>query len=156
MAEANFWGDPAATNEVLRNAQKVYIAPLNVTNQAVITRGMAEYIYNNSNNTFKELIPAVTDYYSTFYDRVLPGIDGSPVHDVFTLYYLTNKDKTNTVHRDVVITETDENKGLSVMDMRYVFDNPKFNHHVVLDFDYNDFINDFIQTMVSKDGNMYK
>jgi purine nucleosidase len=60
------------------------------------------------------------------------------------------------VHRDVVITETDENKGLSVMDMRYVFDNPKFNHHVVLDFDYNDFINDFIQTMVSKDGNMYK
>ncbi|MGM0834739.1 MAG: nucleoside hydrolase [Bacillota bacterium] len=149
MAEANFWGDPASTNEILRNGQKIYITPLNVTNRAIITRRIAEYIYLYSQSAYKKLIPAVTDYYSAFYDKVMPGVDGSPVHDVFTLYYLTNKSRTHTVHRDVYITESILNRGLSVADLRYVHETPKYQHFIVLDFDYQHFIKDFIQTMLA-------
>jgi purine nucleosidase len=149
MAEANFWGDPAATNVVLKEAEKVYITPLNVTNQAIITRDMAAYIYENTKSPYKSLIPAVTDYYAAFYDKVMPGINGSPVHDLFTLYYLLNKGRTNTIQRDVIVTETTNNRGLSVIDMRFVVEEQEKKHFIALDFDYNHFIQDFIRVMIA-------
>ena len=150
VAEANFWGDPIATNVILNQAKKVYITPLNVTNRAIVTRDMATFIFNHTNSPYKYLIPAVTNYYATFYDQVMPGIDGSPVHDVFTLYYLLNKDKTYTIKRDVRVAIVDGNKGLSVADMRMVYKEPEKEHYIALDFDYNDFIADFIQVNIGE------
>ncbi len=143
VAEANFWGDPIATSVILNKAQKVYITPLNVTNRAIITRDIATFIFNQTSSPYKYLIPAVTNYYATFYDQVMPGIDGSPVHDVFTLYYLLNKDKTYTIQRDVRVAVVDGNRGQSIADLRMVYKEPERKHFIVMDFDYNDFIADF-------------
>ncbi|MGD6775279.1 nucleoside hydrolase [Sutcliffiella horikoshii] len=145
VAEANFWGDPIATSVILNKAKKVYITPLNVTNRAIVTRDIATFIFDQTSSPYKYLIPAVTNYYATFYDQVMPGIDGSPVHDVFTLYYLLNKDKTYTIQRDVRVAVVDGNRGQSIADLRMVYKQPQREHYIAMDFDYNDFINDFIE-----------
>ncbi len=152
VAEANFWGDPIAVNVVLNKAKKVYITPLNVTNRAIVTRDIATYIFNQTRGPYKYLIPAVTNYYAAFYDEVMPGIDGSPVHDAFTLYFLLNKDKTYTIRRDVRVAIVDGNRGQSVADLRMVYEEPKFEHYIVMDFDYNDFLADFIRVNVGEEG----
>ncbi|MGD7052106.1 nucleoside hydrolase [Sutcliffiella horikoshii] len=145
VAETNFWGDPIATSVILNKAKKVYITPLNVTNRAIVTRDIATFIFDQTSSPYKYLIPAVTNYYATFYDQVMPGIDGSPVHDVFTLYYLLNKDKTYTIQRDVRVAVVDGNRGQSIADLRMVYKQPQREHYIAMDFDYNDFINDFIE-----------
>jgi purine nucleosidase len=147
-AEANFWGDPIATNVILNKAKKVYITPLNVTNKAIVTRDLATFIFIQTNSPYKIFIPALTDYYSTFYDQVMPDVDGSPLHDVFTLYYLVNRDKAYTIHRDVRVEIVERSKGLSIADMRMVYSQPEFEHYIVMDFDYNDFIEDFIRVNI--------
>lgn len=151
VAEANFWGDPIAVNVVLNKAKKVYITPLNVTNRAIVTREIATYIFNQTSSPYKYLIPAITNYYASFYDEVMPGIDGSPVHDAFTLYYLLNKDKAYTIKRDVRVAIVDGNRGQSVADLRMVYKEPEFEHYIVMDFDYNDFIADFIRVNMGEE-----
>ncbi|WP_339145894.1 MULTISPECIES: nucleoside hydrolase [unclassified Sutcliffiella] len=145
VAEANFWGDPIATSAILNKAKKVYITPLNVTNRAIVTRDIATFIFNHTSSPYKYLIPAVTNYYAAFYDQVLPGIDGSPVHDAFTLYYLINRDKTYTIKRDVRVAIVDGSRGQSIADLRMVYKEPELEHYIVMDFDYNHFIADFIR-----------
>ncbi|WP_226681373.1 nucleoside hydrolase [Sutcliffiella horikoshii] len=144
VAEANFWGDPNATYVILNKAQKVYITPLNVTDRAIVTSDIATYTFNHTNSPYKTLIPEVTNYYATFYDQVMPGIDGSPLHDVFTLYYLLNKDNTYTVKRDVRVAIVDGNRGQSIADFRMVYKEPDREHYIAMDFNYNHFIKDFI------------
>lgn len=154
VAEANFWGDPIATSVILNKARKVYITPLNVTNRAIVTRDIATYIFNHTNSPYKTLIPEVTNYYATFYDQVMPGIDGSPVHDVFTLYYLLNKGNTYTVKRDVRVAIVDGNRGQSIADFRMVYKEPEREHYIAMDFDYNHFIKDFISVNLADGGEL--
>ena len=151
IAEANFWGDPIATSVILNKAKKIYITPLNVTNKAIVTRDIAKFIFNHTSSPYKYLIPTVTDYYAAFYDQVMPGIDGSPVHDVFTLYYLMNKEKAYTIKRDVRIAIVDGSRGQSIADLRMIYKEPEHEHYTVMDFDYNDFIADFIKVNLSAD-----
>ncbi|MCG1020744.1 nucleoside hydrolase [Sutcliffiella horikoshii] len=154
IAEANFWGDPIATSVILNKAKKVYITPLNVTNRAIVTRDIATYIFNHTSSPYKYLIPAVTNYYAKFYDQVMPGIDGSPVHDVFTLYYLLNKDKTYTIKRDVRIAIVDGSRGQSIADLRMVYKEPELEHYIAMDFNYNHFIEDFIRINLREGGEL--
>ncbi len=81
--------------------KQVHITPLNVTNRAILSREVALYIYRHTANPYKELLRVLTQYYANYYEKVLPGIKGAPIHDVFTLYYLINIDKTYTIERDV-------------------------------------------------------
>ncbi|WP_404433101.1 hypothetical protein [Sutcliffiella horikoshii] len=67
------------------------------------------------------------------------------MHDVFTLYYLLNKDKTYTIQRDVRVALVDGNRGQSIADLRMVFKEPEREHYIAMDFDYSDFIDDFIR-----------
>ncbi|UOK58806.1 nucleoside hydrolase [Bacillus sp. OVS6] len=76
LAEANFYGDPIAVNVVLDYANEVYITPLNVTNRAIVTREIANYIYSIASNPFKELIPSITNYYADAYAKLRPGGEG--------------------------------------------------------------------------------
>ncbi|WP_082686249.1 nucleoside hydrolase [Bacillus coahuilensis] len=148
LAEANFYGDPNATNIVLNYAKQVHITPLNVTNRAILSREVAVYIYRLTANPYKELLRVITQYYANYYEKVVPGIKGAPIHDVFTLYYLLNKDKTYTIERDVNVVIANESKGLSVADLRATYDKPTKKHSIALQFDYRHFIEDFISIMI--------
>lgn len=149
LAEANFHGDPIAVNVVLKYAKKVYITPLNVTNSAIITSEIAGYIYSISSNPYKELIPAITKYYSDAYAKLRPGGRGASIHDVFTLYYMLNKDKIYSVTKHVEVSVLDDARGLSYADFRNNQMQPGARHTITLHFQYQDFLADFIKVMSS-------
>lgn len=149
LAEANFYGDPIAVNVVLDYANEVYITPLNVTNRAIVTREIANYIYSIASNPFKELIPSITNYYADAYAKLRPGRRGASIHDVFTLYYMLNKDKIYSVTKDVEVSVLETARGLSYADFRTNQMQPGARHTIALDFQYQDFLADFIKVMSS-------
>jgi purine nucleosidase len=149
LAEANFYGDPIAVNVVLDYANKVYITPLNVTNRAIVTREIANYIYSIASNPFKELIPSITNYYSDAYVKLRPGVRGASIHDVFTLYYMLNKAKSYSVTKDVEVSVLETARGLSYADFRTNLMQPGARHTIALNFQYQDFLADFIKVMSS-------
>jgi purine nucleosidase len=149
LAEANFYGDPIAVNVVLDYANEVYITPLNVTNRAIVTREIANYIYSIASNPFKELIPSITNYYADAYAKLRPGGRGASIHDVFTLYYMLNKDKIYSVTKDVEVSVLETARGLSYADFRTNQMQPGARHTIALNFQYQDFLADFIKVMSS-------
>ncbi|MTH55681.1 nucleoside hydrolase [Bacillus mangrovi] len=146
-AEANFHGDPIAANVVLKYGKEIYISPLNITNQAIITREIASYIYTASHSPFKELIPPITEYYSAYYRKMNPGMRGAPVHDVVPLYHLMNPSFIVTKERKTEVLICREGKGTSVADFRNSSRNDGSRRHIAISFDYRHYIADFIKTM---------
>src|SRR5699024_635679 len=64
VSEANFYADPNAANIVLTYANNVTIIPLNVTEQAIVTPEMVNYIDERGQ---VELVKPLLDYYYDFY-----------------------------------------------------------------------------------------
>lgn len=147
LAEANFHGDPLSVRVVLAKAQRVYVTPLNVTNRAIITREIANYIYSQTQNPFKSLIPAITNYYADVYAKLRPEGEGASLHDVFTLYFLINKQKILTVEKVVFISVSDDTRGLSYADFRSRAESQSSKHIIALDYNYEEFLQDFIKIM---------
>ena len=52
IAEANFYGDPGAANIVMRYAKNLSIYPLNVTQSAIVTPEMVNYIHSKGKTKF--------------------------------------------------------------------------------------------------------
>ncbi|QNG59627.1 nucleoside hydrolase [Bacillus sp. PAMC26568] len=149
LAEANFHGDPIAVNVVLKYSKKVYITPLNVTNNAIVTRQIAGYIYSIASNPYKDLIPSITNYYTDAYAKLRPEGSGASIHDVFTLYFMLNKDKIYSVTKNVEVIVLENARGLSYADFRNNLMSPGARHTIALHFQYQDFISDFISVMSS-------
>ena len=59
VAEANFHGDPIASQLVMQNAKNVTLVPLNVTSEAIITPEMVKYITKHSKTNFNKLIEPI-------------------------------------------------------------------------------------------------
>ncbi|MGD6818094.1 nucleoside hydrolase [Metabacillus sp. 113a] len=150
MAEANFHGDPIAANVVLKYAAEVVISPLNITNSAIVTREIANFIYNQSASPFKNLIPPVTDYYSAYYQKMNPGMKGAPIHDVIPFYQLMNPAFVLTKERKITVLTCQEGRGTSEADLRSSSRNDGSKRFIGLQFDYRHFISDFIKIMVNK------
>lgn len=147
LAEANFHGDPFATKIVLEHAQKVYITPLNVTNRAVINSQIAEYVSQNARNPYTKIILDTSKYYISAYHKLNPRLGGAALHDLFTLYYLINKENIDSVEKRVWIELYTASRGVTFMDFRTPENEPNSPHTVALDFDYERFIIDFINVM---------
>ena len=90
VAEANFHGDPIASQLVMQNAKNVTLVPLNVTSEAIITPEMVKYITKHSKTSFNKLIEPIFTYYYKAYRKLNPKITGSPVHDVVTMMVAAN------------------------------------------------------------------
>ncbi|MFJ8064510.1 nucleoside hydrolase [Psychrobacillus sp. NPDC096426] len=82
VAEANFHGDPIAVNIVLTYANNVTIIPLNVTQKAIVTPDMVNYIDQFGKT---KILKSLMEYYTRFYKEREPSLQGAPVHDVITL-----------------------------------------------------------------------
>lgn len=148
-AEANFHGDPIASNLVVEKGHNVTIIPLNVTNNAIVTPEVVDYISNNVQNRFGPLIKPIFDYYFEAYKKNVPGIKGAPLHDVVTLSALVNPNLIDYASRRVKVELAGEAKGKTIADFR---PKPDFAPVETLDriglqLNYQVFINDFIRIM---------
>ncbi|WP_144481104.1 nucleoside hydrolase [Cytobacillus oceanisediminis] len=117
-AEANFYADPIAANQVLEKARNVFLHPLNITNKAIIPPAVIDYLAENSHSPFKKLIKPVYDYYFEAYKENVPGILGAPLHDVITLSALVNKNLVKYLPRRVTVELFGRAKGKSMADFR--------------------------------------
>lgn len=117
-AEANFYADPIAANQVLEKARNVFLHPLNITNKAIIPPAVIDYLAENSQSPFKNLIKPVYDYYFEAYKENIPGIQGAPLHDVITLSALVNRNLVKYLPRRVTVELFGRAKGKSMADFR--------------------------------------
>lgn len=62
LAEANVYGDPIASKIIFQEAKKLSIFPLNVTNKAVLTPDVFNYIQANTKNPFHTIMKPMYDY----------------------------------------------------------------------------------------------
>ena len=152
VAEANFHGDPFSTNIVLERGNNITIAPLNVTNHAIVKPETIDYLAKNMQPPFGSLIKPIFDYYFKAYQKLIPGIEGSPLHDVFTIWALMHPDKVTKVRKQVSVVNDGISKGLSIADFRAkpVVQPGLTFQDIILQFDYQAFIKDFVTVMLQR------
>ncbi len=148
-AEANFHGDPIATNLVVERGRNVTIIPLNVTNDAIATPEVIDYISRNSDNPFAPLIEPIFDYYFEAYKKNVPGIKGAPLHDVVTLSAIVNPTMLEYTSRRVTIELFGKAKGESIADFRPKPDLEPFPtlDRIGMQLNYQLFMQDFVNIM---------
>ncbi|WP_078381266.1 nucleoside hydrolase [Sutcliffiella halmapala] len=152
-AEANFYGDPLAAEIVTTKVERGVIYPLNVTNDAIVTPTIIDEIVATENNPFQPLMKAIFDYYYEAYQKLVPGIQGSPLHDVLTLFAITNPQAFKYIEKKVFIGLTEETlRGVSIADFRPRAEEEPEEQTVAiaLELDYQEFIADFINVMTNK------
>ncbi|MEM5014772.1 nucleoside hydrolase [Metabacillus indicus] len=155
VAEANFYGDPAAANLVLTLANKVSIFPLNVTNYAIIPDEIIQELdqyYKETDNQFGQILKPMIDYYTSFYKKNNPEIQGGPLHDLLAFWGAVREEKIIYVEKPVkVIVESEYARGQSIADFRpykTLADYPV--HRIAVKFDYGAFVSDFQKIMRKK------
>ena len=146
-AEANFYGDPIASELVVKNLNNLYIAPLNVTNKAIVTLEHIKLIQEMTDNPLVEIVDDVMTYYIDAYKKLVPGINGAPLHDVVTLSLMVNPDMGKTIRREVEILTTGLGQGTSIADFRVSSKPSEKNINIYLELIYEKFIEDFIMVM---------
>ncbi|MFJ8242679.1 nucleoside hydrolase [Bacillus tropicus] len=149
IAEANFYGDPGSANIVMRYAKNLSIYPLNVTQSAIVTPEMVNYIHSKGKTKF--LKPLLDYYYYQFYQKKVPGIQGSPVHDALTLIAI-NRDDIFTYHQSAVtVNVLDTVRGQSIGDFRSTFEPETFGnrpkHRIAIQMNYEQFFKEFMTVM---------
>jgi purine nucleosidase len=153
VAEANFHGDALAANLILNKGRNVFITPLNVTNYAIIKPENITQITSQSFNAFTPLIKPIFDYYNTAYKKLDPSLTGSPLHDVFTIFALVNPQLVSFINREATVSiNFDKTKGESIADFRARSSEEitEKTDHIAISFNYEAFVQDFIQVMTMK------
>ncbi len=150
IAEANFYGDPIAANIVMKYAQNLSIYPLNVTQTAIVTPEMVNYIHSKGKTKFlKTLLDYY--YYYQFYQKVVPGIKGSPVHDALTMMGIKRDDIFSYFSSSVLVNTIEENRGQSIGDFRVTTKPDTFGnrpkHRIAVSYDYEKFYKEFMTVM---------
>ena len=154
-AEANFYGDPIAAGIVMDKVERGVLYPLNVTNEAIITPEMIDQIMQEENNPFQALIKEIFDYYFEAYQKLVPGIEGSPLHDVLTLYAVTTPQAFKYVEKVVSVGLNEGNlRGVSMADFRPKPDEEGNKLTIALEMDYPSFTEDFVKIMSSSISNL--
>ncbi|WP_270181456.1 nucleoside hydrolase [Alkalihalobacillus sp. CinArs1] len=148
-AEANFHADPVAANIVMRYAQNVNLFPLNVTQSAIITPGMVDYIDSKGKS---DLIKPLLDYYYfEFYQKKVPGLGGSPVHDAATIMAVVHPELFTFFETPVAVEIDGVARGLSIGDFRQSFEQEEFDgrpvQNVAIKLDYFNFYRYFMEIM---------
>jgi purine nucleosidase len=148
-AEANFYGDPTASHLVMTNFDNLYIVPLNVSNKAIVTMEHILAILEMTNHPLVQIMDEVMKYYIDAYKKLVPGIEGAPLHDVVTLSLMVNPDMGRTIRREVEVLTSGEGKGTSIADFRVSSTPSKKNSNIYLEVDYEMFLKDFMKVMSS-------
>lgn len=148
-AEANFYGDPTASMLVMTNFDNIYLAPLNVTNKAIITMEHVKTILEMNGHSLVQILDDVMKYYIEAYKKLIPGIGGAPMHDVVTLSLLANPSMGKVIRREVEVLTAGSGMGTSIADFRVSSKPAEKNINIYLELDYEAFVKDFIKVMSS-------
>ena len=155
VSEANFHGDPIAAQLVLNNAKNVTIIPLNVTQYAIATPEMVNYIDQVGK---APLVKPLLDYYYDFYKKRDPNVQGSPLHDVLTIMAVVQEDMFtfNDLPVHIVQATKGTERGQSIADIR-PFGNLEEEtekdierHRIAFQLDYQKFFNRFMSVMTGQ------
>lgn len=155
VAEANVYSDPYAANIVFNFApKKLNIIPLDVTNSAIITPSLVDQLdqhFQTTKSVLGLMVKPMIDYYFQFYKSVNPKISGSPLHDVLTLWALTEK---AAIYFEEVPTRINVSPGVAfgqtIADFRETKTKANWPiHKIALKFNYQSFIHDFYQSMTT-------
>lgn len=151
VAEANFYGDPIAADLVMQRNIDLKILPLNVTNQALVTPEIIQYISQSNVTPFRSLLAPIYNYYFEAYKKNIPGIPGAPLHDVLTVSSIINPNIVDYFYREVRVVLSGVAKGQSIADFRPKPDEvPEISlKGIAMKLDYQAFIEDFIRVMTS-------
>lgn len=154
-AEANFYTDPIAAHTVMEKAHNVYLFPLNVTNKAIITPQVMNFLSENSPTDFRPLLKPTFEYYYKAYQKNVPGIKGAPLHDVVPLMALTNPEIVKYIPRRVRVEEFGNAKGKSIADFRPKPDKEpsKTLDYIGMEIDVQKYIIDFMKVFLEGDKN---
>ncbi|MFD1848975.1 nucleoside hydrolase [Oceanobacillus bengalensis] len=155
VSEANIHGDPVAAQIVLTYANNVTVIPLNVTQQAIATPEMVNYIDQVGQIP---LIKTLLDYYYNFYKERDPSVQGSPLHDVLTLMATVNEDMFTFRYLPVHIVQatTGTERGQSIADIRDFGDfsleteKDTRTHRIAFELDYPTFFINFMTVMTGE------
>lgn len=152
VSEANFHGDPIAADIVLTYAENVTIIPLNVTEQAIVTPEMVDYIDHMGK---AKIVKPMLDFYYDFYKKRNPSVMGSPMHDVLTLMATIHEDMFTFQMLPVEIIKSEEGieKGQSIADIRPYVTLEKENKkkfRIAFGLDYKKFYIDFMSKMTGQ------
>ncbi|MET3695958.1 purine nucleosidase [Bacillus oleivorans] len=147
VAEANFFADPIAADLVLEKAERVTIFPLNVTNKALLTPEIVEYLTENSKSSYAFLFEPIFDYYFNAYRKLIPGIQGAPIHDLLVVSALANPEIVKTLRRRVRVDPKGEiTKGVSIADFRPLpnEESAETLDSIAMEIDYPAFLEDVV------------
>lgn len=152
VAEANFYVDPVAANLVFTYAQNVSVYPLNVTQYALITPKMVNYV--DAKGKSKLTKPLLDHYYYNFYKKLFPKLEGSPVHDLMPFMALLD-DKMFTYHHSPIYVNTEDlSRGESIADFRSSIKEAPFidrpTQRIAIDFDYSLFFKHYMSIMTDE------
>jgi purine nucleosidase len=150
IAEANFHGDPTATNFVLESGLPVYLAPLNVTQYAQLKEEHIKLLAEKSQNPFRDIFLPIYEYYQIAYEKLQPGLEGVPLHDLYTLYLLTNSEKTTIIQKQVSISTEKQTQGFTFADFRDMENNPEANHFININFKYEDYVKNVLRMLMGE------
>lgn len=152
IAEANFYGDPVAANIVMTYAKNLSIYPLNVTQTAIVTPEMVNYIHSKGKTKFLKTL--LDYYYYQFYQKKVPGIQGSPVHDALTMIAVTREDIFSYYPTSVLVNTTDYVRGQSIGDFRTTTEHETFNnrpqHRIAVGYHYELFYKEFMSVLTGE------
>ncbi|GGN54267.1 nucleoside hydrolase [Oceanobacillus indicireducens] len=146
LAEANFYGDPNSSDFVVKSAHNLTITPLNATQFAVITEEMVQAVSKNEKQYYAALIVPVFEYYYDFYQKLMPGIQGAPVHDLLTVMIINHPSLCDYIYYDVHVARCDEVKGMSYIDYRPTSKRGKTR--IAVSLDYAAFVEQFNKVML--------
>jgi purine nucleosidase len=150
IAEANFHGDPTATNFVLESGLPVYVAPLNVTQYAQLKEEHIRLLAEESKNPFKDIFKPIFTYYQRAYEELQPGLNGVPLHDLYTLYLLSNLENTTIIQKKVSISTDEQTQGFTYADFRNMENDPEANHFININFKYEDFLKSVLSMLIEE------
>lgn len=152
VAEANFHGDPIATDLVLEKGRNITIIPLNVTNRATVTTQMLDTIVAYQSNPFSFLMKPIIEFYIDAYKNLIPGLSGAPMHDSVTLFALLNPQYFHYIPRRVRVDTSELSRGRTFADFRAKPNDepPETLERIAIDFNYQAFVNDFMNIMTRR------
>jgi purine nucleosidase len=152
-AEANFYSDPIAARIVMEKAHNVFLYPLNITNKALITPEVIDFLDENSPTPFRPLLKPAFDYYFKAYQKNIPGIKGAPLHDVIPLMAITNPEIVKYIPRRVKVEEFGNAKGKSIADFRPKPDPepPQTLDYIGMEADIQKFVTNFMDAFLQGD-----
>ena len=137
----------------MEKAHNVRLYPLNITNKAIITPDVIEFLSENSPTPFRPLLQPAFDYYFKAYQKNVPGINGAPMHDVVPLMALTDPEFVKYIPRRVKVEEFGNVKGESIADFRPKPDPepPETLDYIGMEADILKFVSNFMEVFLQGD-----